>query len=482
MQKLNKIDPYTYQIPRSGSMKVPVTLFLSERLKDEVEEAALQQIMDAASIDSDSFVFATPDIHTGYGVPIGSVLASPHYISPSAVGYDINCGMRLLATPFTAGEVDVRSIASGIAGRIPLGEGKENLVLSGKELRLVLGKGLDSLESVLSRFGLLKSPEDFELLADDRIRSEDGGRLPGSEKAVPEDAKNRGRAQMGTLGGGNHFIEIQELVTLEERPEAEALGLFRGQLLIMIHSGSRRLGYEVAGLYMRKAKDYMMSRGIEPPNSQLLFFPADSKEGEDYLGAMNAAANYAYANREVMALLVRCAVASVMGKDSASEIRSIYDVTHNMAKKEKYGKKNYFVHRKGATRAFDGKRMRGSPYRETGQPVLIPGSMGTASYILLGHPGSERSFYSVNHGAGRRMSRSQAAGKRKGKKRRPGLITDAAFEKSMEGIHLICGNRRRIKEEAPAAYKDIDEVIKVVTGAGLALQLARLRPLAVLKG
>lgn len=463
-------------------MKVPVTLFLSEALLREVEEEALKQIRDAASIDADSVVFATPDMHTGYGVPIGSVLASPNYVSPSAVGYDVNCGMRLLATPFEAKNVDVRSLADEIGRRIPLGEGRENLSLSRKELELVLTRGLEGLGSVLPRFGLLEDSASIERLEDDARRTEDFGRLPGTPRGVPEQGLEPGTRQLGTLGGGNHFIEIQELADVEESSTARRLGLFSGQLLVMIHSGSRRLGYEVAGHHMRKARAYLKSRGIAPPNGQLLYFPTESPEGEEYHGAMNGAANYAFANREVMALLVRQAVAAVTG--DASKVRSVYDVTHNMAKRESHGGRTYIVHRKGATRAFDRQRMKGSPYEDIGQPVLIPGSMGTASYVLVGYEGSSRSFYSVNHGAGRRMSRTEAAGGRgkKGGKRHPARISDREFERSMEGVFLICGNRRRIKEEAPEAYKDIDEVIRVVAGAGLAIKVARLRPLAVLKG
>ena len=252
----------------------------------------------------------------------------------------------------------------------------------------------------------------------------------------------------------------------------------------MIHSGSRGLGYEVAGHYMRQAKGYLKSRGVAPPNGQLQYFPAESAEAKQYLEAMNGAANFAFANRSVMALLVRRAFGSVFGSQEVGGIRSVYDVTHNMAKEERWEGKNYMVHRKGATRAFDGERMSGTPFERLGQPILIPGSMGTASYVLMGHAGSRRSFFSVNHGAGRVMSRTKAAG-RKGKRGRSGVnaaISDQDFKRSMEGVVLICENPRRIKEEAPAAYKDIDEVIRVVLGAGLALPVARLAPLAVLKG
>jgi tRNA-splicing ligase RtcB len=489
--RLVKQAQFTYTLPKSGSMKVPATLFLSERLLEEVEEEALRQISDAACLDGESFVYATPDLHTGYGVPIGSVIASPNIVSPSAVGYDINCGMRLLTTPLDAASVDVNRLAGRIADLIPLGEGKRNLSLSRTELEQVISRGLDGLESVLSRFGLIDEESgaadeasSYALFLEDRERTEDRGSLRGSSEGIPAGAIERGFGQLGTLGGGNHFIELQEVVSVEDEKAAEALGLFRGQLTCMIHSGSRGLGYEVAGRYIGQAKGYLRSKGITPPNGQLQYFPADTREARSYLEAMNGAANFAFANRSVMALLVRQAFRNFLGGEEAGRIRSVYDVTHNMAKEERWEGKGYLVHRKGATRAFDSERMRGTAFESLGQPVLIPGSMGTASYVLLGHPGSSRSFFSVNHGAGRVMSRTQAAG-RKGKKGRHGVkaaISDQEFRQSMEGIFLICGNRSRIKEEAPAAYKDIDEVIRVVLGAGLALPVARLKPLAVLKG
>ncbi len=478
-----KDEKFTYRLDKRGAMKVPATLFLSEKLLAHVEEEALRQMADAASLDEASYVYATPDIHTGYGVPIGSVVATPHIVSPSAVGYDINCGMRLLSTPLKAREVDPSLLAGKIAQLVPLGEGKRNLSLTKKELEQVVTRGLEGLESILPRLGLLESVL-YDLFLQDRERTEDYGSLDGSIDGIPERGIEKGLEQLGTLGGGNHFIEIQEVVSVDDRTRAEALGLFQGQLTCMIHSGSRGLGYQVAGHYMQQAKAYLKSRGIVPPNGQLQFFRAESAEARRYLQAMNGAANFAFANRSVMAILVRQAFEKVFGSQGIGEIRSVYDVTHNIAKEEAWEGRTYTVHRKGATRAFDGEHMRGTAFETLGQPVLIPGSMGTASYVLMGHAGSRRSFYSVNHGAGRVMSRTQAAG-RKGKRGRTGVkaaISDQEFKRSMEGVVLICEDPRRIKEEAPAAYKDIDEVIRVVLGAGLALPVARLAPLAVLKG
>ncbi len=474
--KMEKAGKFTYVIPRMGNMKVDVILFLSERIK--VEDEAIKQITDAASIDEESIVLATPDIHTGYGVPIGSILVTPNFISPSAVGYDINCGMRLLTSPFEATEIDTETLAEGIARLIPLGEGKKNLKMGNREMRNILNRGLEEIEDLLERFGLLENSEGRALLAEDIERTEDRGSLWGNAAKLPPTALERGMPQMGTLGGGNHFIELQRVEEVFDTKRASRLGLFQGQFTVMIHSGSRGLGHETAGFYMKKAKSYMARENLIPPNGQLLYFKKDSPEAEDYLEAMNGAANYAFANREVMAVLVRKALRDVLGKKYSSHLKTLYDVTHNIAKEETYGGKHYFVHRKGATRAYDARRMAGTPFEDIGQPVLIPGSMGTASYVLLGHSGSEKSFFSVNHGAGRVLSRKQAAGK-KGKE---GLISDRDFKRAMEGIYLICEDRRRIKEEAPQAYKDIDEVIEVVTGAGLALPVAKLKPIAVLKG
>ncbi len=473
---MDRIDKYTVVIHSFGAMKVPVTIYISDKIK--IEEEAVKQLRDAACIDPDSFVFATPDIHTGYGVPIGSILASPNIISPSAVGYDINCGMRLLSTPFLLKDIDIKKIAGAAADLIPLGEGKKNLELTETELHLILNSGFSGLEAILPHFNLAESSAGYDTLIDDRQRIEDNGCLNGNADTLPLKAIEKGLSQMGTLGGGNHFIEIQEVIEIFNKKIAEDLGIFKNQVTIMLHSGSRGLGYETAGYYIKLAAKHLASRGVTPPNKQLLYFYKDSKEAKQYIMAMNGAANYAFANREVMTMFVRKAFGKIFSRNLNSQIKTVYDVTHNMAKEEIYSGKPYFVHRKGATRAFDAERMEGTPFKKTGQPVLIPGSMGTASYLLAGTEGAEKSFYSVNHGAGRVMSRKQAAGK-KGK---PGLITDKEFKNAMQGILLICGNKSRIKEEAPQAYKDIDAVIETVTGAGLAIPVAKMRPIAVLKG
>ncbi|NQT93637.1 MAG: RtcB family protein [Lentisphaerae bacterium] len=314
--------------------------------------------------------------------------------------------------------------------------------------------------------------------ADDIQRTEDFGSLAGDASKVGARAIERGRVQLGTLGGGNHFLEIQVVERVDHADVAEAFGLFKGQIVIMIHSGSRGFGHQVAGDYMKLAAS---KTGKQCPNKHLCFLPTDSPEGQDYVGAMRAAANFAYANRQMMAMLVRHNFRHIHGD---VPMPLVYDVTHNMAKLEEHGGMDLWIHRKGATRAFPPSRMEGTPFAETGQPVLIPGSMGTASYVLVGKPGAAESLFSVNHGAGRVMSRSAATGRGRGrnKKQRPPAISDRRFDETMRGVKLICANRRSVKEEAPDAYKDIDSVIDVVVGAGLADVVARMKPLAVLKG
>ena len=311
--------------------------------------------------------------------------------------------------------------------------------------------------------------------------------MKGDPAAVPEKAKNRGRDQLATLGGGNHFIEIQRVERVDDAGIARAWGLWEGQLVVMLHSGSRGFGHEVGGQFMKLAVEVAKRHGLALRDRELAYMPLEAREAQAYLGAMACAANFAFANRQLMAQLVRRNLRHAFAPDLA--VKTVYDVPHNIAKFEfvaggpKGEGRRMCVHRKGATRAFPPARMAGSPYAETGQPVLIPGSMGTASYVLAGIESGAESLFSVNHGAGRLMSRTAAAGViRRGRVVKPGRITDAQFRKSMEGVHLICADRLAIKEEAPDVYKDIDIVIDTVVGAGLATCVARLVPLAVLKG
>ena len=453
------------------------------RLADAADEAeALDQLRDAASVDSEAIVIGTPDIHTGFGVPIGAVIASPELVSPAAVGYDINCGMRLLATPFGASEISPARLAEAIRTELPLGEGKTSplFALDDRQLEVVLADGVPGLLRVARADRSLAERLSPERIEED-LRRVEGGGAEADAGGVSTRAMERGRAQLGTLGGGNHFVEIQRVERISMPDAARALGLAEGMAVVMIHSGSRGLGHQVADEHMREANAAAARHGLPAPSRQLAFVPADSAEGRAFLGAMGAAANFAFANRQAIAATVRRAFARALGRQVG--LPTVYDVSHNIVRLERPGDRRLYVHRKGATRAFPASRMRGTELQALGQPVLIPGSMGTASYVLLGTETAAESLYSVNHGAGRAMSRTAAAGRgRRGRRSGGGRISAARFEESMRGIHLVCADRNAAREEAPDAYKDVDLVVETVVGAGLAEVVARLVPLAVLKG
>ncbi len=454
-------------------MRIPGRILAREGI--QIEQGALRQLKDACRLPGVVEVWGMPDIHQGFGVPIGCVAALDGYVVPAAVGYDINCGMRLLTTPLPIKEVDTKALAQRIHHFIPLGEGKHNVALNDDDFTIAIEQGVSGLFHLGKKNHLV-----WEFWGDEEeqgvlARIEDRGSMAGDASAVSRRAFERGKDQLATLGGGNHFIELQEVQRVFNKKLADRFGIFEGQFTMMIHSGSRGFGHQVGDDYMKLARKWDEAQGGCQPNSQLCFLPLESKEGRNYLSAMNCAANFAFCNRQLMAVLVKGALRQILGELA---IRLIYDVTHNIAKYEQHRGRLLLVHRKGATRAFGPERMKGTMFADTGQPVLIPGSMGTASYLLAGKDGSELTLSSVNHGAGRVMSRTEAAGK----KRRPGAISDDEFAQSMEGIYLICEDRRAIKEEAPQAYKDIDLVIESVTKAGLAEPVARMIPKAVLKG
>lgn len=475
---MKRISEFEVFVPAEVGMKVDATLFISDKIR--LEEDALNQLKDACKIPTVKKVLATPDIHIGYGVPIGCVIAAEEVIIPAAVGYDINCGMRVLKTNLYAGDIETAELVKSIRRDIPLGEGKENIRLTREEFECVLEEGVKGLYKIKRKdhfvWDFLEKEDSKNVLP----LIEDCGSMKGDASAVSARAKERGQNQLGTLGGGNHFIEIQEVVSVKDKKTAGEWGIFEGQMLIMIHSGSRGLGHQIGEDYMSLAKS--KNYGEPHPSRELCYIPLNEKEGEEYVKAMHSGANSAFANRHIMSLLVK---KNLLFYYPNAEINLLYDVPHNIAKLEEHFGKKMWVHRKGATRAFPGKRMAQTIFEKTGQPVLIPGSMGSFSYLLVGKNENEKSLCSTNHGAGRRMSRTQAAGKirhRDGKVLKEGAISDEEFRKSMEGITLICENRHTIKEEAPQAYKDIDEVIRVVEGANLAAVVAKMRPLAVLKG
>ena len=474
--KLVRRDPLRLHMERRGQMVTDATIFASEAIK--LEPDAVRQLCDAASLPPAKKVLATADIHVGFGIPIGTVLGLDNAIMPAAVGYDINCGMRLLRSPFSRGDIDTDKIAISIARDIPLGEGKANLTLDKTCIEAVINKGAASVPTLAQRTNHRAweafDPDEF---AEDLKRIEENGQMPGDQAAVPSNAIQKGANQLGTLGGGNHFIEIQYVHEIFDAALAKTFGLFKNQIVVMIHSGSRRFGYEVADEYMSIAarKPEMAER-----RKMLSFLPTDSGAGKNYIAAMAAAANFAFTNRHIMALLVRRCFNRMFGP---TPLKMIYDVAHNMAKLETHQGNRLWVHRKGATRAFGAERMTATSFAETGQPIITPGSMGTASFLLVGTDNSDESLCSVNHGAGRVMSRTAALGKiRRGRVITPASISDEQFKRSMEGIKLITGNRRKIKEEAPDAYKDIEEVVRIVIECGWAKAVARMVPLAVLKG
>jgi tRNA-splicing ligase RtcB len=478
---LVRISEYTWEVPRSyrSDMKVPARIFASERLLEKAfQDRTMEQLINTSAMPGVvKRVLVMPDAHQGYGPPIGGVVPTRYpdgVISPGAVGYDINCGVRLMRTNLEAHEVkeEVDSLITALFRNIPSGVGKGGGVrrVSMKEMDQVLRKG--AAWAVKAGYGR----------AEDLERLEEGGAMEGADpSAVSPRAKKRGGPQLGTLGSGNHFIEIQEVEAIYDPEVARAFGLFEGQLALSIHSGSRGLGHQVCDDYVRSLQAAVQKYKIQLPDRQLVCAPLTSPEGQRYFGAMVSAANYAWANRQCMAHLARRSFEEVLaGRVRNFDLYTVYDVAHNIAKIEDHvvdGKKTRLcIHRKGATRAFGPGHQAVTPvYRAVGQPVLVPGDMGTASYVLVGTADAmEESFGTSCHGAGRTMSRRAA------KKRIHGATLRAELEQ--RGIRVRAGSMAGLAEEAPDAYKDIDAVIQVVVGAGLARKVARLRPLAVMKG
>lgn len=474
---MKRLDEYRILVEKSGDCYVDAIIYANNKIK--IEDESVEQLKNAMRAPGVVKVLASPDIHSGFGVPIGSVVGMDNEVIPAAVGYDVNCGMRLLTTPFKKEDINLNEIAHSIHRDIPLGEGKENIRLNSTDLRLVLEKGVKGLKNIREKSGRLWEAWNDDEYLSDIAKIEEEGSMEGSYEALSKHAIERGHSQLATLGGGNHFIEIQEVVEVFDTAIAQQLGIQKEQILVMIHSGSRGLGHQVGSDYMPLARNYAKSKVGE---AALGFFPADSDMGRNYIGAMHAAANFAFVNRQMMTMFVRRNFRHYYGN---IPMPLVYDVPHNMAKLEDYNRRQIWIHRKGATRAFPPKLMIGTPFEHIGQPIIIPGSMGTSSYLLVGVESGKESLYSVNHGAGRVMSRTQASGKsrhRGGKREVEGSISDEEFKKSMEGILLICEKKNTIKEEAPGAYKDIDVVIDIVKNAGLAKVVAKMIPLAVLKG
>ena len=475
---ITKINEYLWEVPKSfwDKMNVPARVYADEKLLEKVfEDRSIGQLVNIATLPGiQKYALAMPDIHEGYGFPIGGVAAfdlDEGIISPGGVGYDINCGVRLLRSKITLDEIKdqlvplinqiQRDVPSGLGSRV-----KERL--SDVELDRILSNGAKEL--VKKGIGNQKDLEHCE---------ESGSMKEADVGKVSERAKNRGKSELGTLGSGNHFLELQRVEKIFNKEVAKAFGIFVGQITIMIHCGSRGLGHQVASDYIREFLKYSQKNNIRLADRELVYAPIESKEGKNYLGAMAAAANFAWANRHTISHNVRGTWKRILG-DSGGKLELLYDVAHNMAKFEEHEigdeKKNLCVHRKGATRAFGPSRKElHQDYQHIGQPVIIPGTMGTASYILVGtDEGTKQSFGSVCHGAGRTMSRKKA------KK----IVDIGQLRKELErkGIVIRVASRDELGEEAPIAYKDIDNVVNVVAKAELARKVARLRPLGVVKG
>ncbi len=470
-----KLVPYgknCYMIPRSGRMKVDALVYLNDFLyRSFVEEESLKQLVDAASLPGVyRYVVGMPDIHAGFGLPIGGVMAmdaSKGLISAGAVGMDINCGVRLLRTEIEAAKLsgeDFRELMRGITSRVPTGVGKSSRYhhFTKKQFKEIIETGMKALVEM----GFARS--------EDSLYVEEGGSFAGADLGkVSKEGRERGN-QLSTIGGGNHFIELGEVAEIFDREAASTFGLVEGMLTLLIHTGSRGFGHQICTDYSQIMEKAAARYGIELPSKGLAAVPIDSPEGRDYLGAMLAAMNFSYSNRQLITYDVRKAFAEKFGRDDQElGLGIVYDVSHNIAKFERIEGKDLLVHRKGATRALPpGHEKNPPPYRETGHPVIIPGSMGTSSYVVTGGSQAEKSFYSLNHGAGRVLSRRAAR-----KQFDAGML-----KKQMKGILFHGAKERKLLDEAPLAYKDIDNVVETLHEIDISRKVARLFPLAVIKG
>ncbi len=476
---IKRLSKYLYEIPTNhrDDMRVSGRIYADEQLLEAaLSDRSLEQLVNTTTLPGVvKYTLAMPDIHQGYGFPIGGVAATKPpdgVISPGGIGYDINCGVRVLASKIESEELApyVEQLVLTMYRLVPTGLGKGGIKISKGDLNKVLERG--AAWAVGKGYG---TQEDLE-------RTEAEGCLAGADAArVSQRAKDRGLKQLGSLGAGNHFLEIDEIVEVYDEGVAEVFGLQEGCIAVQIHCGSRGLGHQVCSDYVKFLQKAVRKYGIELPDRELVCAPFDSPEGQDYFAAMAASANFAWANRHVIAHWVRRAFEEVLaGKIPSWELKQVYDVAHNIGKVEQYtidGKRTRLVvHRKGATRAF-GPSSKELPkvYQGVGQPVLVPGSMGTASYILVGTDAAlDLTFGSTCHGAGRVMSRKKAKRKMWGE--------DVQREMREQGIAVKAGSMAGLAEEAPAAYKDVERVVDVVHGAGIAHKVARLEPLGVIKG
>lgn len=471
---LKEVSDGIWEIPRSywEPMRCAARVYISRTgLTALLGEKSLEQLINVATLPGVEYASAMPDIHQGYGFPIGGVAAiraQDGVISPGGVGYDINCGVRVLGTPFSVEDVRSRleELATQMQRDVPSGVGRGGEFMLGEgEMKHVLGQGV--------RWAIKRG---YGTDDDAEYTEEYGSYQHADSGCVSEAAKKRGSDQLGTIGSGNHFIEVQEVVHLYDSEIAETFGLSLGQVVVMIHTGSRGLGHQVCTDYVRLMNSVRTKYDIFLPDRELACAPFKSPEGQSYFKAMAAAANFAWANRQIITYQIRNAWKRVLKTREADNLRVVYDVAHNIAKLETYAGKEYIVHRKGATRAF-GPHSPEIPerYQGVGQPVLVPGSMGTFSYILVGtETAMTETFGSSCHGAGRQLSRTKA------KK----SIDYTTLKQQLDeyGVVVRAGSAQGLLEEAPQAYKDVNGVVDSVERAAIAKPVVKLKPLAVIKG
>ncbi len=476
--KLEKLDDNRWLLPQTGAMRVPGIIYANENIHDLLKhDESARQVANVAHLPGIvNFSLAMPDVHWGYGFPIGGVAAfdlETGVVSPGGVGYDINCGCRLMATNLTFPDIreKLKELTTALYHRIPSGVGSTGYVkLSGKDQKKVLEEG--AAWAVKAGYG---SAQDLET-------TEDGGCLGGADpEQVSARALERGKQQLGTLGSGNHFLEIETVEEIFDETAARVFGLHKGQIVIMIHTGSRGLGYQICDDYLALMVKHQAQTGISLPDRQLACAYLSSGRGQNYLAAMACGANYAWANRQILMYLTREVLEKTL-RASPRELgmRLVYDVCHNIAKIEKFSvagqEKKLCVHRKGATRAYPaGHEAIPACYRSVGQPVLIPGDMGSGSYVLTGQAKAmDETFGSACHGAGRVMSRSQAIRSSRGR--------SISRELADRGVLVMAGSKGTLGEEMPEAYKNVHDVVEVVHDAGIAKKAARLKSLACIKG
>jgi len=478
-QNIKQIDEQIWEIPQSGAMRVPGRIFANDKLMQAIRnDQSLKQVANVAQLPGIvGFSFAMPDIHWGYGFPIGGVAAfdvEDGVISPGGVGYDINCGVRLMRTNLSVMQIKpiIKELVAAIFSNVPSGVGSHGAIkkLTRREIEQVTIQG--AAWAVERGFG---SPNDLQFI-------EDGGQLSGGEPSViSQRAFERGADQMGTLGSGNHFIEIGQVVDIFDPVIAEKMEIVGDNVVILLHTGSRGFGYQICDEFIKSTLQATSKYGIQIPDRQLACAPLKSQEGQDYLAAMRAAANFAFANRQVISALIENAMQKQLHISPAElGFRTVWDIAHNIAKIEEHsfnGKNvRVCVHRKGATRAFcPGHSDLPEIYRETGQPVLIPGDMGTESYLCVGTQNAmNTTFGSACHGAGRVLSRHQAKEKARS--------IDLYKILTESDVYVMAGEKGTIAEEMPFAYKDVTEVVETMHRSRIIRKVARFKPLGVIKG